>query len=425
MRRCVTRHRDERGVTFTIVALFSLAMFAFLALVIDLGMARQETRRDQNLSDAAALAAAQDLPDAATAKARATQYAVPNSADGTTATPVTCSGAVPANTTCYKIGSADVQVTTPYTMTGSAIAPKNLVRVRVCQPTATFFAKVIGATSPTVCRDAVARRIPGAKISMAGVLALEDGAGCVDYDMRGSNGSVLTVSGAVIANCENDPPNNFSGSNGQIRASTGFWSVGDCAPASECVGNGSTTSVNSLPGPVADPFASLPEPTATTPGFTNLTVSAYNKLSCLDGLYRVTGSTEMAEVIPTCPGKTSFTYLETAGLEPKTGIKSEITQIAPTTGTYAGIALFLGRSNPNGINWNGNSKGAAIYNGTVYAPNANIEWGGNIDVIINGQVIGRSFYLHGGGSEKNLGFVVNVPNTVPDIELVPDIGLEE
>jgi hypothetical protein len=60
----------------------------------------------------------------------------------------------------------------------------------------------------------------------------------------------------------------------------------------------------------------------------------------------------------------------------------------------------------------------------VYAPAGSIDWGGNIDVFITGQVIAQSFLLHGGGGPKNAGFVVNLPENPLEIELVPDIGLE-
>jgi hypothetical protein len=69
------RRRDERGAFLVMAALVLTAMMAMAAIAIDLANARQERRQSQASSDAAALAAAQDLPDAAAVVATAKAYA--------------------------------------------------------------------------------------------------------------------------------------------------------------------------------------------------------------------------------------------------------------------------------------------------------------------------------------------------------------
>src|SRR3954467_231779 len=52
------RALDERGVTMIIFGLIVTALFVIVAIVIDLGNARQQKRQLQNSADAAALAGA-------------------------------------------------------------------------------------------------------------------------------------------------------------------------------------------------------------------------------------------------------------------------------------------------------------------------------------------------------------------------------
>ncbi len=421
-----TAHRQrvegDDGVVMILFALAMTAILIFAALVIDLGDARQTSRQAQASSDAAALAGAQYLPltgtdatAAATAKGKAADYAARNIL-GTASAPSTaaCPTGVPLNASCYTVSGSSITVATPFQ------GNYGLIYVSVCKGTEAFFGKVVDSAGSNVCRQAVARRYGGAAIIGAGVIALREGSGCVDYDLRGSAGTIMNVTGAVIANCEESPPNNFSGGNAAINA-TGFYSVGTCPNQDACVGNHAVTPTIPMSGPVTDPLASLPEPTASDPTFTHVTVSAYNALSCLDGLYRVTG-TGTVTVKSTCAGKTAFTFLVQAGLGGN--LKDEFEQTAPATGTYKGISLFMARNNASTIEWNGNSHASALYNGTVYAPAGSVDWGGNIDVMVNGQVIAQDFLLHGGGGPKNWGFAVNPPTDVVPVHFDDDIGLE-
>lgn len=61
----------------------------------------------------------------------------------------------------------------------------------------------------------------------------------------------------------------------------------------------------------------------------------------------------------------------------------------------------------------------------MYAPAGGVDWGGNIEVMVNGQVIAQTFVLKGGGGPKNEGFVVNPPTDVLPVTFEDDIGLEQ
>lgn len=414
------RLQEDEGIALVLVALAMVGMLTFAAIVIDVGDARQVGRQAQASSDAAALAGARQLPvtganpaAAAAAKATAADYAARNIIGSVVApSPATCPAGAPASSSCYAVEDATITVATPYS------GNPGLIYVEVCRDTDATFGQVLGATTATVCRAAVARRFGGTTIASPGVIALDDSAPC--FDLRGSDGAGLEVSGAVLANCGGSPPNTIKGSNATIDASA-FYSVGSCEPVSACVGSGVATPAIQLTAPIGDPFAGLPEPGATAPGFQHVTVAQYNALPCLDGHYRVTGTGNVV-VKGTCPGATSFTFLVSAGLSDN--VKTVFDQHPPTSGPYAGISLFVARGNTSTISWNGNAHSAVTYHGTVYAPDAHIDWGGNIDVLVYGQVIARSYNLHGGGGPKNLGFKVVPPADVPPVQLADDIGLE-
>ena len=423
IRRLRTGAKDDDGIVLVVIALAMVAILLFAAMVIDLGNARQVSRQAQASSDAAALAGARKLPltapdvaAASAAKAAAAQLAARNVL-GTTAVPSgsACAPGVPTNASCYEVQGATITVATPYS------GNHGLIYVSICQDTEATFGKVVGATDDTVCRAAVARRYGGSSIGDAGVIALNDEGPC--FDLRGSSGTELRVSGSVLANCTESPPNNLSGSNPLIDASA-FYSVGTCDPASECVGNGVATPTIGMSGPIEDPLLGLPEPGGSDPAFTHLSVSQYNALPCLDGHYRVHDAGNI-KVKSTCAGATAFTFLVQAGVGGPPNLKDPYEQWAPASGTYAGISLFLARDNDSVIEWNGNASSSATYHGTVYAPAATVDWGGNIDVLIDGgQVIAHDYLLRGGGGSKNLGFTVVPPPGVPPVPTDDDIGLE-
>jgi Flp pilus assembly protein TadG len=68
------RLREESGQAFVLVAVMALVMLALVGIVLDVGHAFHAKRELQASVDAAALAAAQDLPDVPTASSTARQY---------------------------------------------------------------------------------------------------------------------------------------------------------------------------------------------------------------------------------------------------------------------------------------------------------------------------------------------------------------
>jgi hypothetical protein len=72
------RAEGEDGVVMVVFTIMLVVILGMAALVIDVGFVSEKTRQIQNSSDAAALAAAQSLPDTSAAEATAKSYASAN-----------------------------------------------------------------------------------------------------------------------------------------------------------------------------------------------------------------------------------------------------------------------------------------------------------------------------------------------------------
>lgn len=119
--------KDESGQAMILFALVFVVLCGFAAFVIDIGRVSIEKTDLQNAADAAALAGAQDLPSASTAKNTAIHYAELNGVD-----------------------SSNVTATSPYNGDSAKIEV-------VCTQTVEYtFARVLGFTTTEVSARAVA-----------------------------------------------------------------------------------------------------------------------------------------------------------------------------------------------------------------------------------------------------------------------------
>lgn len=151
-RRFGDRGRDERGAILVVSAVLLTAMLAFAALGVDIGNARQHRRSSQNAADAAALAAAQDLPNTTTAIATAKAYARDNYGTAATAW-VGCTD------------SAHLALVPDTANSNECISfssDKRQVRVRMpTDQVQTFFGGMFGRPTIAVTADAVAASVVG------------------------------------------------------------------------------------------------------------------------------------------------------------------------------------------------------------------------------------------------------------------------
>jgi hypothetical protein len=125
------RARVERGQILPIVALALVALLGISAFAIDVGFAYYGKRQLQSATDAAALAGAQDLPNAVTAVTTATSYATAN-------TPPNLAFSFTYQTSCTN---------TAIIATGcTASVNPNQLTVTGSGTTSTWFAKIFGIT---------------------------------------------------------------------------------------------------------------------------------------------------------------------------------------------------------------------------------------------------------------------------------------
>ena len=156
----------EGGQSIILVALAITLLCGVAAIVVDVGMVSVSQGNMQNAADAAALAAARDLPSASTAKTTAVKYAGLNGAD-----------------------AAGTKVTTPYK--GNA----NRVEV-VCTKTVEYtFARVIGLESTVVTARSVAEKSGGIG-GCFGYAVFSGG----DNLLLGMYSSSLNITGSVHSN---------------------------------------------------------------------------------------------------------------------------------------------------------------------------------------------------------------------------------
>ena len=155
--------RHEQGVTTILWALLIVGVLTIVAIVVDLGHARQRKRQLQNATDAAALAGAAEIgsPTGCPNK-EANSYTYNNLQLGP-GFPTTCTGVSPSS-----VGRTDISVTSPFSGGPPGVEPSALVNVRACEDVPTTFAKVINVSKVRVCANATARQLGNGSTTTVG-----------------------------------------------------------------------------------------------------------------------------------------------------------------------------------------------------------------------------------------------------------------
>jgi hypothetical protein len=373
MRQVIRR----RGQTAVFIALSLFVLLGAAAFAVDWGLITFTKHQLQNFVDAAALAGAQELPNASNARQKATENYARNYADNFGVSPpptpqlITCTDPISPTTVCYRIGSDEVQITTPY---GDPPSP-NRLHVRACRNVSLFFAQLLGMSSRRVCAEAVAR-----KTGFPRGLVVLDGSGNQALFMQ-DNARLVVLNGSIIVNSN--------------AADAIFAQNSATLTASEILVTGNYQSLNSAvitptpqtgQPPVPDPLASLPAPNpAGLPVFPGQTISGVATLQ--PGIYTGLVSVIGGAFVTMQPG----TYIFRNGLEVgnnarlvgngvtlyveggqiEVGGSGQMSLTAPTSGTYAGITIFYARTNSNPL-W---LSGSTVLNiqGTVYLPRSLLQ----------------------------------------------------
>jgi hypothetical protein len=367
----------RRGQTVVFIALSLFVLLGAAAFAVDWGLITFTKHQLQNFVDAAALAGAQELPNASNARQKATENYARNYADNFGVSPpptpqlITCTDPISPTTVCYRIGSDEVQITTPY---GDPPSP-NRLHVRACRNVSLFFAQLLGMSSRRVCAEAVAR-----KTGFPRGLVVLDGSGNQALFMQ-DNARLVVLNGSIIVNSN--------------AADAIFAQNSATLTASEILVTGNYQSLNSAvitptpqtgQPPVPDPLASLPAPNpAGLPVFPGQTISGVATLQ--PGIYTGLVSVIGGAFVTMQPG----TYIFRNGLEVgnnarlvgngvtlyveggqiEVGGSGQMSLTAPTSGTYAGITIFYARTNSNPL-W---LSGSTVLNiqGTVYLPRSLLQ----------------------------------------------------
>src|SRR5262245_49189091 len=199
----MSRLRHEAGQTIVLIAVLLPLFLGLGAIAVDIGYWYVIKKTAQDAADAAALAAARELPNAAVAIPTGEDYVHRNMPD-----------AVATVSTPYiehSPGGGDIGVFTPPT---SGTPDPMKIEVTVHQHAGTFFGRMFGIFDADVTARAVAERIPGD--DTLAIFAFDDGP---PGDPCGE-GRGLEFDGTHVR------INGFIHSNGRFRISQGpFWAA--------------------------------------------------------------------------------------------------------------------------------------------------------------------------------------------------------
>jgi Flp pilus assembly protein TadG len=171
--RQTLRPQEERGQVIVLMVLMLVVLLGFAALVVDVGYAYYAHRSLQSSADAAALAGAQELPNATQAELIARQY----------------SSSAGNKNSKGNINGVTTTITTKCVVSLGGCAPMNAVVVLEQAPTKTFFAGLLGLPSFTIKAQATASMRGGTPKPAHVMIVL---------DRTGSMGTACTIGGTKL-----------------------------------------------------------------------------------------------------------------------------------------------------------------------------------------------------------------------------------
>jgi hypothetical protein len=420
---CRLRH-DSRGQALVLLALLLIPLLSFTGLTIDVGLAYVQAREAQAAADAAALAAADDLPGP-NAPLFAYQTALATS-DGQA---IASTNNAPAGGFIDGVNNTTVTITTPYppappNYTGGpppptcAANPTSCALVTITRQVPTHFLPIVGKEHITVSRTGIA-----AVTTVAGVpcvLCVLDPAAAGAFNDTGG-ATVTVLNGGVVVNSTSSTGTTL-GSNATVNATGGTISlVGNWNQK----GTLSPTPLTHAP-PAPDPLAALAAPSlaaytscpnVTASGQTNtvITPGCYNTLSVTGngalllqpGLYIITGQVKNTgngsggiqgagvTLYVTCGGNAPSSCATGGGSGGTINIGGSgyVNLSAPTSGTYQGVTVFYDRNNSAGLSIVGNG---SQLSGTVYAKSSTMTITGNSgNMADNSLIVVDQFFFNG------------------------------
>lgn len=438
--RC-SRPIRKGGAVVALVAVLLVVILGVTAFALEGGLLLETRRKAQTVADASAMAAAADMyeyyqSDAGTPRASATTAATAAAAANDFANDADPASPTPGSTWVSVLLFPSNYAGGPHA--GTQI-PKGYAEVIVTKWLPRYFSQVWGTGLTPVSARAVARGqwLPSAD----GVIALNTTAS-PDITTMGNPATIVVTSSptagqaSVVANS-----NAATAISGNITADRIFSPGG-----SSVVGVPYTR----LPGPIQDPLAYLPAPSASAataalgqglptdpPSLGTTTVNGTSYTIYGPGIYNSAPSPGNKTGVLFQPDPNHPNYAPvimllgggwgtvSQGTVTSNGImiysagdgshfsgKSVVNLSPPTTGPYAGISYFQARGDTSSILVTGQA--SINITGAYYAPNGVLSARGNGDVNIGSQLIFDSGDTRGNGA-LNVNYN---PNNVPKIRQI-------
>jgi len=373
---------DQRGVTAVITAIALTTLVGFCGLAIDVVMWRVNQRNLQGAADQAALAAATAFRNAGETGALG---------DSTTAQNA-------AYATAIQSGYPAASVSVAAYNNGTTCTSDGCLQVTITQQQPQYFTGIF-FSGITTAASAVGTCSGCGSGSFA--VASTGGDACV-MALDASGSGVITVSGNPTlslngCNLHNNSPN----TNATIMNGGGV--IEGCSASNAC---GSKVFLaqpddpsGSIDVPVVtkaaaapDPYANLtpptvagscqplPSPPTNVASGTYCGGSAFQNLNITfasGAVIVITGGLDLHSGSTTLTGTGVTLYVVSDGSNAQKSQINGSTTVnitAPSSGTYAGIALWFSGSSP--VTYNGNN--GSSFSGAIYAPTANVTYSGNL-----------------------------------------------
>jgi len=381
---------DRRGVTAVIMAIAFVALLGFCGLAIDVVMWEINQRNMQGAADQAALAAA----------------AAYRSAGETGALGDSATSQNAAYATAIRSGYPSSAITVAAYNNGSSCTNDGCLQVTISQQQPQYFTAIF---LPSV--SASASSVGTCNGCGNGSFAVSSSGGdpCV-MALDPSGSGVFTLSGTpTMSLTDCNMYNNSPNTNATIL--NGSAVIEGCSATNACgskaflaqpdTPSGSIDipiTLNAAPAP--DPYANLTPPTPAgscssfpanpvhsgtyCPGNINnqsVTFATGSTIIITGGL-SLKGNSDLA-----CGGCTLY-VLGGASIN----ANSTMSITAPSTGSYAGMAVWFGDS--SSVTWNGGNDSG--FKGAIYAPSATVDYGGNAaSTSTCTRLIAKEISLHG------------------------------
>jgi Flp pilus assembly protein TadG len=344
--------RDESGQTLVLAAIMLPVLIGFVGFAVDVGYAFDYKKQMQLAADSAAMAGAFAVK--ANGSISSTDLATLVTMDTANNGFTNGSGGIAVN-----VCRPAVDLTCPTTYTYAA--GDNAVKVSISQTRDTFFTKILSFNSMTIGASAVAAKSNGSG-NTSNIVILDT---ACENALSITGGNTLTLAGSIYVNACGNSAATVSGG-GAVNAAGGTF-IG-CNGSGQCgnyvASGGSTWSPTpTLTQPqIADPLASLPEPTltgsetnwgdVTTSGTQTVQPGIYTELkipggtvTMAAGTYFINGGKFEVSGGAQVSGTGVFIYGYNNALFSIANNATVVTLSAPTSGTYRGILYFQQRSN--------------------------------------------------------------------------------